>query len=56
MLPQTVPATGALLSRSGQVRRAARAQNTVRAYLGHHHRRVLGRASAFEIKVFVDAD
>ena len=38
MLPQTVPATGAPLSRSGQVRRAARAQNTVRAYLGHWNR------------------
>ncbi len=39
MLPQPVPATGdapsAPLSRSDQVRQAARARNTQRAYLGH---------------------
>ena len=39
MLPQPVPATGdapsAPLSRSDQVRLAARARNTQRAYLGH---------------------
>ena len=35
MLPQPVPVTGAPLSRSDQVRLAARAQNTQRAYLGH---------------------
>ena len=39
MLPQPVPVTGdapgAPLSRSDQVRQAARAQNTQRAYLGH---------------------
>ena len=35
MLPQPVPVTGAALSRSDQVRLAARARNTQRAYLGH---------------------
>ena len=39
LLPQPVPATGdapgAPLSRSDQVRQAARARNTQRAYLGH---------------------
>ena len=39
LLPQPVPATGdapsALLSRSDQVRQAARARNTQRAYLAH---------------------
>ena len=35
MLPQPVPVTGAPLSRSDQVRLAARARNTQRAYLGH---------------------
>ena len=35
MLPQPVSVTGAPLSRSDQVRQAARAQNTQRAYLGH---------------------
>ena len=35
MLPQPVPATGAPLSRSDQVRQAARPRNTQRAYLGH---------------------
>ena len=35
MLPQPVPVTVAPLSRSDQVRLAARAQNTQRAYLGH---------------------
>ena len=35
LLPQPLPATGAPLSRADQVRRAARARNTVRAYYGH---------------------
>ena len=35
MLPQPLPPTGAPLSRGDQVRQAARARNTVRAYLGH---------------------
>jgi integrase len=35
LLPQPVPVTGAALSRSDQVRLAARARNTQRAYLGH---------------------
>ena len=35
LLPQPVPVTGAPLSRSDQVRLAARARNTQRAYLGH---------------------
>ena len=39
MLPQPVPVTGDApgppLSRSDQVRQAARARNTQRAYLGH---------------------
>ena len=35
MLPQPVPVNGAPLSRSDQVRLAARAQNTQRAYLDH---------------------
>ena len=38
MLSQSAPATGAPLSRSGQVRQAARARNTQRAYLGHWNR------------------
>ena len=38
MLPQPLPATGAPLSRSDQVRQAARARNTQRAYLGHWNR------------------
>ena len=38
MLPQPVPATGAPLSLGGQVRQAARAGNTQRAYLGHWNR------------------
>ena len=38
MLPQPLPATGEPLSRSGQVRQAARAGNTQRAYLGHWNR------------------
>ena len=35
MLPQPVPVTGPPLSRRDQVRLAARARNTQRAYLGH---------------------
>ena len=35
MLPQPVPVTGPPLSRRDQVRQAARARNTQRAYLGH---------------------
>ena len=38
MLPQPLPATGAPLSRGDQVRQAARARNTQRAYLGHWNR------------------
>ena len=38
MLLQPVPATGAPLSRGDQVRQAARAQNTRRAYHGHWNR------------------
>ena len=38
LLPQPLPATGAPLSRGDQVRRAARAGNTQRAYLGHWNR------------------
>ena len=38
MLPQPLPATGAPLSLADQVRQAARARNTVRAYLGHWNR------------------
>ena len=38
LLPQSLPATGAPLSRADQVRRAARAGNTQRAYLGHWNR------------------
>ena len=38
MLPQPLPATGAPLSRGGQVRQAARAGNTQRAYHGHWNR------------------
>ena len=38
LLPQPLPATGAHLSRADQVRQAARAGNTQRAYLGHWNR------------------
>ena len=38
LLPQPLPATGAPLSRADQVRQAARAGNTQRAYLGHWNR------------------
>ena len=38
MLPQPLPATGAPLSRADQIRQAARAGNTQRAYLGHWNR------------------
>ena len=38
LLPQPTPATGAPLSPGDQVRQAARARNTQRAYLGHWNR------------------
>ena len=50
MLPQPVPATGAPLSRADQVRQAARARNTVRAYLGHWNRfRSWGREQCLDL-------